>query len=333
MCWPSTDTRPRRVVALDASTYRRHAIHVGNRMWAETNCYTDVAIELLHGLGHEPLAVLPFTLAIDFEGDQWTFFKPPHADVLELYGLDIQELAIWRPLVEHVVEQIALGRPVLVELDSYYLPDTAGTTYRAVHQKTTIGVNEIDVELRHLGYFHNQGYFTLGGTDFTEIFQIDGAAHERILPSYVEFAKMQAGFTRLRDNRLVGASLELLRKHLARVPAANPFARFRERLDADLEWLLKADIARFHQYSFATLRQCGACFELAETYLHWLGAHGIEAMGVSAAALRELSQAAKAFQFQLARSIARGKALDLAPLDAMGAQWESALAPLQSRFG
>ena len=47
------------------------------RAWAETNCYVDLWVELLHALGHDPIAALPFTLAIDFEGDQWTFFKFP----------------------------------------------------------------------------------------------------------------------------------------------------------------------------------------------------------------------------------------------------------------
>ena len=42
--------------------------------------------------------MLPFTVAIDFEGDQWTFFKPPHDELCDLYGLDVQELNVWRPL-------------------------------------------------------------------------------------------------------------------------------------------------------------------------------------------------------------------------------------------
>src|SRR5258706_11806662 len=109
--------------SISAEAYRRHAIHGEERTWAETNCYTDLLIEMLHGMGHDPAAMLPFTLAVDFEGDQWTFFKPPANDILDLYGLDIQELAIWKPLAEHVVEQVAAGRPVLVELDSFYLPD------------------------------------------------------------------------------------------------------------------------------------------------------------------------------------------------------------------
>ncbi|HEX3870428.1 MAG TPA: DUF1839 family protein, partial [Pirellulales bacterium] len=101
------------VLSLDPIAYQRHRIHTQDRRWAETNCYVDVWVELLHAWGFEPLAALPFTVAIDFEGDQWTFFKFPLADLTELYGLDVQELAIWRPLVSHVEEQIVLGRPVL----------------------------------------------------------------------------------------------------------------------------------------------------------------------------------------------------------------------------
>src|SRR5260221_1168469 len=122
--------------------YRRHRIHGEDRTWAETNCYTDLLVELVHALGHEPIAMLPFTLAIDFEGDQWTFFKPSHADIAALYGLDIQELAMWRPVIEHVADQVAVGRPVLVELDSFYLPDTAGTAHKLAPPKTTGGVAE-----------------------------------------------------------------------------------------------------------------------------------------------------------------------------------------------
>src|SRR5215210_7588750 len=112
-------------IAARPETSRPHAIHQPGRIWAHTNCYADVWIELLHALGVEPTASLAFTLAIDFEGDQWTFFKCPLADLYELYGIDVQELAIWRELAVHVAEQVVRGRPVLVEVDSFYLPDTA----------------------------------------------------------------------------------------------------------------------------------------------------------------------------------------------------------------
>ena len=332
MCWPSTDAPRNPIAAIDPATYRRHPIHGEERIWGETNCYTDLVVELLHGLGFEPAAMLAFTLAIDFEGDQWTFFKPPHHDLDALYGADVQELAIWRPLADHVAEQVDAGRPVLVELDSWFLPDTAGTAYRRAHQKTTVAVNAIDVGRRRLGYFHNAGYFALEGDDFRDVFQLDGLAHERMLPPYVEYVKWRPGFTPPRGQALVDASVDLLRRHLARVPASNPFPRFKARFEQDLEWLMKAPIERFHTYSFATLRQYGACFELAETYLRWLAASGVDGLAAPAGALRDVAQTAKAFQFQLARAMARRKPLELGAIDAMGAQWSRAMDGLRRRF-
>jgi hypothetical protein len=332
MCFPSPESARLAIAPLDPATYRRHALHGEDRTWAETNCYTDLVIELAHGLGFEPLAMLAFTLAIDFEGDQWTFFKPPAADLHELYGFDLQELAIWRPLVEHVAEQVEAGRPVLVELDSWFLPDTAGTAYRLAHTKTTVGVNEIDVARARLGYFHNAGYFALEGEDFREVFQLDGAPHERVLPPYVEYVKWRANFTPPRGAQLAEASRPLLARHLARAPRDNPFPRFRARLERDLEGLMRAGIERFHVYSFANLRQYGACFELGESYLRWLGSHGVAGVETPALALRDIAETAKRLQFQLARSMSRGKPLDLAPIDAMAAQWTLAMGELHSRF-
>lgn len=332
MCSAWVESRRTAIAALDPATYRRHRLHGEDRVWAETNCYTDLLIELAHGLGFEPLAMLGFTLAIDFEGDQWTFFKPPAADLHELYGFDLQELAIWRPLAEHVAEQVEAGRPVLVEVDSWFLPDTAGTAYRLAHTKTTVGVNEIDLERRRLGYFHNAGYFALAGDDFRDAFQLEGVPHERVLAPYVEYVKWRAGFVAPRGRELARAALALLARHLARAPRENPFPRFRERLARDLEWLLASQIERFHAYSFANLRQYGACFELAESHLRWLATHGIAGLDAPAAALHDIAETAKRFQFQLARSMARGKPLDLTPIDAMAMQWSAALDGLRSRL-
>jgi hypothetical protein len=311
----------KKVLALDPSTYRRHAIHGDERIWAETNCYADLWIELLHAMGREPIAALPFTLAIDFEGDQWTFFKFPLADLYELYGMDVQELAIWRPLVAHLEEQIDRGHPVLVELDSHYLPDTAGTAYKTSHVKTTVAAVAIDVAGKRLGYFHNQGYYELSGDDFASILQ------PQTLPPYVEFVKVRGDG--VGD---VQTSLRLLRRHLALAPETNPFASFKARFERDLEGLLAESIDTFHLYSFATLRQFGACYELSATYLQWLTAHGESGLEDSTRALLEISEGAKAFQFQLARAMARSKPLDLSPLDAMGEKWARALSDLKARY-
>jgi hypothetical protein len=323
----------KRVLELDPKTYQRHPIHGENRIWAETNCYVDLWVELAHAMGHEPAAALPFTFAIDFEGDQWTFFKFPLTELYELFGLDVQELAIWRPVVAHVEEQVGHGRPVLVEVDSYYLPDTAGTAYRTAHVKTTIAVVEIDVEQRTLGYFHNAGYYQLSGEDFEGLLLTPWP-----LPPYTEFVKVrevedrQSCLSGQPGSPVLHKSLALFRKHLGMVPTTNPFLSFKTRMAEEVNGLLQESLETFHQYSFATLRQFGACFELCATYLQWLTAQGEQGLEEPARDFLEISESAKAFQFQLARSMARKKPLDLTPLDAMAERWERAIGVLKARY-
>lgn len=316
---------------LDPALYQRHRLHTQERSWAETNCYVDVWIELLHGWGFEPIAALPFTLAIDFEGDQWTFFKFPLADLFDLYSLDVQELAIWRPLATQIEEQVGQGRPVLVELDSFYLPDTAGTAYQREHVKSTVAAIEIDQASQRLGYFHGQGYYHLHGDDFVNVLNLNGVKHPAVLPPYVEFVKRRSPVT-LAGGDLVRLSLTLLRRQLHRLPAVNPFRTFKPRFETDLQWLANEPIETFHHYSFATLRQFGACFELAATYLRWLQSQNVAPLERPIAALTELSTGAKTMQFQLARAMARKKPMDLSILDQMATTWETAIEDLKARF-
>ena len=53
---------------------------------------------------------LAFTVAQDYEGDQFTFFKFPPADLARLYGVEILELAIFDQLEDHVAD-IGHGDP------------------------------------------------------------------------------------------------------------------------------------------------------------------------------------------------------------------------------
>jgi|ERR1043165_3676988 hypothetical protein len=321
----------KQILPLNPATYQRHQIHAAERNWAETNCYVDVWVELLHALGHEPIAALAFTLAIDFEGDQWTFFKFDHSELYELYGLDVQELAIWRPLTEHLEEQVDRGRHVLVELDSYYLPDTAGAAYQREHVKTTVAVNAIDVGKRVMGYFHNQSYHHVQGDDFLKIFRLDQPCDPSRLAPFCEFVK-QSDRLSLAGDALVPASLGLLRARLQRLPKFNPFVPFKKRLEADLAWLSGADLAAFHQYSFATLRQFGAAFELAATYFHWLKRNNVKQTDEPIAAFQELSTLAKTLQFHLARTVTRKKPLDTSVVDKMAMCWEDAQTNLRAKF-
>ena len=50
------------------------ALHGDGCDWPEKNCYADVWIAFLRSLKLEPVAMLGHTIAVDFEGDQWTFF-------------------------------------------------------------------------------------------------------------------------------------------------------------------------------------------------------------------------------------------------------------------
>ncbi len=321
----------KQILALNPESYPRHLIHGEDRAWAETNCYSDIWIELLHAMGYEPIAALPFTLSIDFEGDQWTFFKFPLLDLRELYGLDVQELAVWRPLVSHIEEQVSRGCPVLVELDSFHLPDTAGTAYKIAHVKSTVAITEIDVENKHLGYFHGRGYYYLQGDDFVDVFHLCGEPDPATLPPYMEFVKVRKT-PKLDDAALLQTSLKILKKHLQWVPAENPFTHFKARFERDLAWLLTDNLETFHQYSFATLRQYGACYELSATYLQWLAAQGEAGLAVPTRAFLDMSEGAKTFQFQLARAMSRRKPLDMSPLDAMAAHWETGMAALKALY-
>lgn len=317
------------ILQLDPQTYQRHLIHGPDRIWAETNCYSDVWIELLHAMGHEPIASLPFTFAIDFEGDQWTFFKFPLADLYELYGLDVQELTIWNRLIDHIDEQVGFGRPVLVEMDSYYLPDTYGAAYHTAHVKSTIAVVEIDVENKHLGYFHNQGYYNVSGDDFTNLFRLN-QNDPVYLPPYVEFVKIWNRAKKGQD--LANASIQILKKQLTFIPTQNPFEAFAARLAKDIDWLNQESINMFHQYSFVTLRQFGACYELSKTYLQWLQQNGEKHLEDAIEIFHNISTAAKTTQFQLARAVSKKKPLDFSPIEKMGQDWQTAMNMLQKLY-
>jgi hypothetical protein len=139
------------------------------------------------GLDYHP--ALAFTLAVDFDGDQWQFFKFPPEDLRTLYGIEVAEMNPWRGLEHHIEEQLEMGRLLTAEVDSFYLPDTAGISYELAHVKTTIAPNMIDRDRRRLGYFHNSSYYELGDDDFSGLFG-HGRVQPEVLPPYVELVKL-----------------------------------------------------------------------------------------------------------------------------------------------
>lgn len=320
------------VWSLRADEYRRHELHTQQRAWPESNCYVDLCVEVLHAAGFEPYACLGFTLASDFEIDQFTFFKPPPGDLEQLYGVSVYELNLWRPLLDHALVHLDRGALLLAEVDSYYLPDTTGTDYRHAHVKTTIGIESVDVETRRLGYFHNAGYFSLDGVDFDGVFQLEPKVPETHLPPYVELFRATQPKS-ISERELADRSLELARKYLAQRPERSPIARYKAQFAADVDWLLARDLAMFHLYAFSVLRQLGANFEFAAKYLEWLGRHGHSGLETAAGAFDQISQTSKAMILKLARMVNAKRSSDLtAMLDSMDAEWERGMNELVARL-
>jgi len=315
------------LAGVDVAGYVPHAVHGSDRTYIETNCYTDVLVELLHARGDEPLAALGINVRMDFEGDQWTFFKPAPGDLERLFGIDIHEMQPYRALPDQIAEQLAAGRTMIVELDAYYLPDTAATSYRTEHVKSSVAVASIDRDAERMTYFHNAGLYELGSEDYRGALRLEGpaAVDPEVLPPYTELVRFDAG-ERLQGDALRAAARDVLRHHLARRPASNPFTRFGAALERELPALLAGDPAGYHAYAFATVRMVGSGFELLAAHTRWLfGDDGPAA--APAAAMDEIVAGSKLLSLKLARR----RAFDPVPVvDGLAAAWERAVGGLDA---
>jgi Domain of unknown function (DUF1839) len=319
------------LLPLSAETYVTHPLHSGERNWSQTNCYVDVFIEVMHALGLDPTAAGAFTLSGDFEGDQWTFFKFPPEDLRALFGIDISEFNVWKPVLDHVAEQLGFGRLCTVEVDSWFLPDTRGDAYGLDHVKSTIVPQMLDVERRRLGYFHNAGYYELEGDDFDGVFRTGVHADIEGLPPYVEVVRLER--MRRNDPELVANVVALTTEHLERRPSDNPIARLARRVEEDRTWLTEQGLEAFHLYSFGTFRQCGASAEMAASFVEWLNRFHRPGTESAIGSFTELAAGAKALQFAMAR-VVRGRDVDIAGIvGAMERHWAEGMATLASSYG
>lgn len=311
---------------LDPATYTPHFLHGPDRQYPETNCYVDVLVELLHAHGDEPLAGLSCVLSLSFEGDQFTFFKPEPHVLQSLYGLDVHEMQPYRPLVQQAAEQLSRGRTMLVEVDGWFLPDTAATSYRRQHSKTTVAFESIDTGAERAHYFHNAGLHLLEGEDFRGALRVGVEPGSAALPPYTELARFDAG-PGLRGSALREASGQLARVALATRPETSPFLAFAEQMPADLAWLAEGDAERAASYAFATVRMAGSAAEVAASYAEWLLP---EAGSAAAQSLLAVTQTCKTLSFRLARR----RRFDPAELLGQAAQdWADGLRQLEAQLG
>lgn len=318
----------------------RDPLVVSTRDWPESNCYTDVWIELLRAQGLAPIAMLGCALGVEDELDQWTFFKPEPAALRALYGVDVVELTLWRDLETQLVTQVEAGRVPLVEVDAHDLPDSVGRDYHVSHTKTTIAVCAIDPHADVLEYIHNRTRGRVDGEDYRRLVRREPVRPAEDLPPYAELVKTDR--LRRRDvESLRGIARTLLAERFETVCAANPVERYAERIERDVASLRAAtadgDDDAFDRYAFANLRQLGAAHAFLADHLRWLSGDGAADRGPfseAAAAFERVSGRTSALVLQVARVVHTGRRRDLAGvLGEIASEWAAGRAALARGLG
>ena len=318
------------VWGLDPATYQRHSLHHESRAWVEKNCYVDVWLEVLHAAKLDPTPALAFTLASDFDGEQWTFYKPAHTDLHALFGVGVQELNAWKPLLEHTLFHARQGRLIMTEADSFYLPDTQGTDYRTQHVKSTIAIEMVDVEKQQLGYFHNASYWVMEGEDYVKTLRLDTPADAGALPLFAELVRFDRAM-HLPDSELLLRSTAQLKTWLARRPTSNPLRRLGQYFADQLELIRSRGLPYYHGFAFSTMRQLGSGYELSAEYLRWLERLNPKGYEAAARGFEEISNATKTLVLKGARAANSKKPVDFTPVfEEMAVHWDVAMSTLDS---
>jgi hypothetical protein len=283
---------------LSPGGYRSHILHGIDRCWPETNCSVDVWIELLHTLNLPPEPALAIAARQDFEGDQFGFTKLSLDDLELLYGLRVQELALYDDMTDKIALQIGRRRLCFVEADAFYLPDTGAAAYRRRHSKTTIGVNKLDRAHSTAEYFHNGGYFGLEGEDYQAIFGRPQDGSVQLYP-YIDYTSLDA--ERFDDNELRRRAAFVLQRHWMRRPAENPIRAFQRVLPTQAAMLEGRGPQALYDYAFHTARLLGSNFSLLGACLGWNG----EANAVAVAQCDTIAESAKSLPLRLAKAVAQ----------------------------
>lgn len=319
------------LVAMRPESFKPHYLHSSEENFRETNCYSDLVIELLHSLHLNPIACLGFTLAADFEGDQWTFGKPSHHDLQAMYGLRVEELSLYRPLIDQIVTQVERGAIPLLEADAYHLPDTAGIDYRTNHVKTTIGISAINTSAKTLHYFHNATFSVLQGEDFEGVLQPLIALQKGYLPPYCEIAKLNQ-LAHLNEQHLKILALQSAKFHFQKRPDINPITLHQQAMQVHQQMIVEGGLAAYHAYTFVALRQLGAAHQLGAHFLRWLEPDN-RYLKDAIISFEAISSHAKMLVLKLARVANSGKLADTNQVfDDMANCWEMATQQLNTFF-
>ena len=140
---------------------------------------------------------------------------------------------VWSPVVDHVGEQLDFGRLCTVEVDSWFLPDTRGVSYRIAPREE----HHRPPDARPAGaadWATSTTPATSSSRATTSTGSSAWAATPRIpdLPPYMEVVRLDR--VRHNDPGLVAKAVALTADHLARRPDDNPVARLGARIERDL---------------------------------------------------------------------------------------------------
>ena len=163
-------------------------------------------------------------MSTDFEGSQWSLFKYPPEDLRTLYGIEITELYVWRPVIEHLAIALRDGQLLTIEVDAYFLPDTAGVTYK--HRPREDRDRPADARpCRDAGCGTSTTPATSSSPETTSTgSSSSGAAEPHVPLPYVEVVRLD----RLRhpgSEELTSKVVELTREHLRSAACVEPDAQ------------------------------------------------------------------------------------------------------------
>lgn len=306
-----------------------HPWHTDTRQWPSANDRLDAWIETLHALGADPAPVLMPAFAADFEGDQWTSVAVSPQDLWSCYGIGVDDMTVWRPLLAHVVAQLDRGNAVMVEVDAFHLP-ASPACYQRAHQKTVIVATGYERHTHRLRYLSGSGGAFVGGEDLDALLTA-GIGSAQLAPS-VQIVKLDRLTLRTPADRAVLA-IALARMHGTRMPTRNPFRAFSDALREHGAWLSGGDDEHFRKWAQATLQQCGAAFELSAHVTAWLETHG-EAVGAAVPHLHAIAHGARTLQVKLSRAPQAGRMPDVsATLAECAHAWDDAMTILRPRYG
>ena len=269
------DGQPPRARSGDLRAARR--ARAGERTYTETNCYTR------HPDRADPRARRRAAGRRRLHRARWTsratsgrFFKPPPEDLEALFGIDIHEMQPYRPLPRQIAEQIEAGRTLIVELDSWYLPDTAATSYRT-RARQDLGGRRGDRPAPPSASATSTTRACTSSRARTTGARSASAGRSPTTssrPTRSSSASTAARACRASELRAAAASA-CCATISQRRPATNPFERFGAQLDARPAGAARRRCAQYHDYAFATVRMFGSAFEITASHVDWLlGARG-----------------------------------------------------------